>query len=278
MTRTWFVTGAARGLGAAVVNAALEAGDNVVATGRGNVQAAFPGSEDKLLALKLDVTDPAAPDKAVAEALHRFGRIDVLVNNAGYGQLGLFEKSSEEEVRRQFEINVFGLMRVTRAILPQMREHRAGHIINFSSIGGIVPFPLCSLYCASKFAVEGFSASLALDVQPFGINVTVVEPGFFRTDFLDPRSARYSGHRIPDYDEIRAKPETQYKDQNHKQLGDPAKLGTAIVKLADAATPPRHLLLGSDAIRYAQEELRARCAEIDAWAELSVTTDHQDVA
>jgi NAD(P)-dependent dehydrogenase (short-subunit alcohol dehydrogenase family) len=276
MKKTWFVTGSARGLGAEIAKAALVAGHNVVATGRGDLQQTFADFGDRVLTQALDVTDPDGPSKAVAAALDRFGRIDVLVNNAGYGQLGIFEESTEDEIGRQFNVNVFGLMRVTRAVLPTMRSQRAGHVINFSSIGGVVPFPLCSLYCASKFAVEGFSASLALDLEPFGINVTVVEPGFFRTDFLDQTSARFSGNRIADYDQVRAKTETQYQEQNHKQLGDPAKLGTAIVRLANEAAPPRHLLLGSDAIGYAREEYLSRISDIDAWERLSMTTDNRD--
>jgi NAD(P)-dependent dehydrogenase (short-subunit alcohol dehydrogenase family) len=212
----------------------------------------------------------------VDTAVSRFGRIDVLVNNAGYGQLGVFEESSEEDVALQFETNVFGLMRVTRAALPIMRKQRSGHIINFGSIASLAAYDLCTLYGASKFAVEGFSINLARDVRSFGISVTVVEPGFFRTDFLDPSSARFSGNEIDDYDEARKKAEAEYKDANHKQPGDPAKVGPAIVELANADTPPLHLLLGSDALDTARTEVAARTLELDAWGTVSASTDHDN--
>ncbi|MCA1551809.1 SDR family NAD(P)-dependent oxidoreductase [Bradyrhizobium sp. BRP19] len=280
MTKTWFITGAARGLGAEVARAALAAGDNVVATARdeNSVRKALGDNSDRTLFLSLDVIDAEAPRKAVDAAVARFGRIDVLVNNAGYGHLGLFEEASEEDIERQFETNVFGLMRVTRAVLPVMRRQKSGHIINLSSIGGKVAFDLCTLYGASKFAVEGFSVNLAKDVASFGINVTVVSPGYFRTDFLDPSSVRFAGNRIADYDQVRDAVEAAYKSHSHQQLGDPAKFGPAIVKMAGAEKPPVHFLVGSDAIEFARIELAARSAEIDQWADLSASTDHQDEA
>jgi NAD(P)-dependent dehydrogenase (short-subunit alcohol dehydrogenase family) len=276
VTKTWFVTGAARGFGFEIANAALAAGDNVVATARklGDVEEAYSDAGDRVLAQQLDVTASDAPQRVVAAAVERFGRIDVLVNNAGYGQLGIFEESSEGDVERQFETNVFGLMRVTRAVLPVMRRQRSGHIINFSSIGGLAAYDLCTLYGGSKFAVEGFSINLARDVEPFGINVTAVEPGFFRTDFLDPSSAHFSGNKIADYEAARTKAETEYQQANHQQPGDPAKLGPAIVELTNAKAPPLRLLLGSDALATAREELAARSVEIDTWASLSASTDH----
>lgn len=231
-----------------------------------------------MLALALDVTEVAASNVAVASAVERFGRIDVLVNNAGYGHLGIFEKASEEDIEAEFQTNVFGLMRVTRAVLPVMRQQRAGHIINLSSIGGKVAFDLCTLYGTSKFAVEGFSANLAKDVGSFGINVTVVSPGYFRTDFLDPSSIRFSGNRIADYDDVRDAVEAAYKDYSHKQLGDPAKFGPAFVDLARASKPPIHFLVGSDAVQFARGEAAARNAELDQWENLSVVTDHHEAA
>jgi NAD(P)-dependent dehydrogenase (short-subunit alcohol dehydrogenase family) len=278
MAKTWLITGAARGLGNQIARAALAAGDNVVATARDedSIHKSLGHLGERVLAASLDVTDAAAPQRVVEAALARFGRIDVLVNNAGYGHLGIFEESSEEDVRRQFETNVFGLMRMTRAVLPAMRRQRTGRIINLSSIGGIVPFELCTLYGTSKFAVEGFSVNLARDVAPFGIHVTVVEPGFFRTDFLDPSSARFSANYIADYDATRAAHEAAYKAHNHQQLGDPEKLGQAIVQLSNEANPPAHLPLGSDAIDYVSKELRAHLDEVERWKGLSETTDHDD--
>jgi short-subunit dehydrogenase len=204
--------------------------------------------------------------------------MNAAVNNTGYGQLGIFEESSEEDVSRQFETNVFGLMRVTRAVLPVIRKQRSGHIINFSSIAGLAAYDLCTLYGGSKFAVDGFSINLARDVEPFGVSVTAVEPGFFRTDFLDPSSAHFSGNKIEDYEQARTEAEAEYKEANHQQPGDPAKLGPAILELTNSEKPPLHLLLGSDALDTARKELAARSLEIDTWARLSASTDHEDTA
>jgi NAD(P)-dependent dehydrogenase (short-subunit alcohol dehydrogenase family) len=278
MPRIWMITGAARGLGAQIARAALAAGDGVVATARSaaDVQKQFPDAGERLLAQSLDVTSPERAVQTVNAALGRFGRIDVLVNNAGYGQLGLFEESSEQDIDRQFGTNVFGLMRVTRAVLPVMRRQKAGHIINFSSTAGVGPYALASLYGSSKFAVEGFSINLAMDVASFGIKVTIVEPGFFRTDFLDPSSVHFSGQQMDDYAGVRTEIEAQYKGVNHKQPGDPAKLGKAIVKVVQGSNPPARLLMGSDAIKFARQELQSRLAELEAWTDVSCSTDHDD--
>jgi NAD(P)-dependent dehydrogenase (short-subunit alcohol dehydrogenase family) len=279
VTKTWLITGAARGFGFQIAKAALAAGDNVIATARkvADVEEAHPNAGANLLAQQLDVTDRDGPQRVADAGRDRFDRIDVLVNNAGYGQLGIFEESTEEDVERQFETNVFGLMRVTRAVLPIMRTQRAGHVINFGSIASLAAYDLCTLYGASKFAVEGFSINLARDVEPFGISVTVVEPGFFRTDFLDPSSAHFSGNEIDDYETTRKKSETEYRDANHQQPGDPAKLGAAIVELVNADTPPLRLLLGSDALHTARNELAARSSEVDEWASSSASTDRDDI-
>ncbi|MBU2884275.1 SDR family NAD(P)-dependent oxidoreductase [Gilvimarinus agarilyticus] len=276
-SKTWLITGAARGLGAQVARAALASGDNVVATAR-NVDAtrtAFNEHTERLLCLPLDVTNTTQADSVVEAAVERFGAIDVLVNNAGYGHLGIFEESSEEDIRRQFDTNVFGVIRLTRAVLPVMRCQRSGHIINISSIGGEIGFDLCTLYGMSKFAVNGFSINLANDLAPMGINVTVVEPGYFRTDFLDNKSIRFCDNPIDDYEEVRSRVEATYKSYSHHQPGDPVKIGPAIVKLANADTPPLHLLLGSDALEMARNGLTARLAEIDVWQNLSASTDYE---
>jgi len=275
MGKVWFITGASRGLGAQVAKAAMAAGDRVAATGRdpAAVQRTLGGHGD-VLPLGLDVTDPASIAAAVDAASAHFGRIDVLVNNAGYGHLGIFEESTPEEVREQFNTNVFGLMEVTRAVLPVMRRQRAGHIINISSIGGLTGFASCTLYGSSKFAVEGFSENLQFDLAPFGIHVTVVEPGFFRTDFLDQSSVRYTSRPVEDYEKVSKGTRSAYADHSHQQLGDPAKLGPALVQLVRAENPPLHLLLGSDAVKFAEEALACRQAEIAAWRTLSASTDH----
>ena len=275
MSKVWFITGASRGLGAEAARAAMAVGDRVAATGR-NPAAIHRtlGAHDDLLPLGLDVTDPASIAAAVNAAAAQFGRIDVLVNNAGYGHLGAFEESTPAEVRQQFDTNVFGLMEVTRAVLPVMRRQRSGHVINISSIGGVIGFASCTLYGSSKFAVEGFSENLQYDVAPFGIHVTVVEPGFFRTDFLDQSSVRYTTNPVTDYAEESASMRSAYADHNHQQLGDPAKLGPALVQLVRNEHPPLHLLLGSDAVKFAEDALARRQAEIGAWRQLSVSTDH----
>lgn len=272
--RTWLITGATRGIGLEIARAALAAGENVVATGRDpdRVTAAL-GSHDRLLALRLDVCEASEADAAVEAAIARFGRIDVLVNNAGYGQLGMFEEVDARQVERQFATNVFGLMNVSRAVLPVMRAQRSGHIFNLSSIGGAIGFPGGSLYCATKFAVEGFSDSLAQEVQDLGIVVVIVEPGFFRTDFLDEHSVRYGEHRIDDYAEASDALREFYETRNHQQAGDPAKLAANIVTLARHEAPPRRYAAGSDAIGMLRETYRSRREELDRWQTLSLSTD-----
>ncbi|EJL24986.1 short-chain dehydrogenase of unknown substrate specificity [Caulobacter sp. AP07] len=279
MSKIWFVTGAARGLGAEIAKAALTAGDRVVVTGRRReaLEAAFGPDGDSVLSLALDVTREADAQAAVEAALARFGRIDVLVNNAGYGNLGLFEETTDAEARAQYDTNVFGLYNVTRAVLPAMRRQRAGRIFNVSSVGGLVGGEGGSLYCATKFAVEGFSESIAREVAPFGIHVTIVEPGFFRTDFLDETSVRYGSRRIEDYAEISAQMKAFWDARNHAQAGDPAKLGRVLVDLAERANPPLRFAAGSDAVAMIGGKIDSLRAELDAWSDLSVTTDGDDV-
>lgn len=275
MSKVWFITGAGRGIGAQVAQAALEAGDRVVVTGRNvaQLQAAYAAYGEKVLALKLDASLEGDAIAAVEAAHARFGSIDVLVNNAGYGQLGLFEEVTPDDIERQFHTNVFGTMHVTRAVLPLMRRQRRGHIMNFASVGGFMGFDGASVYCAAKFAVEGFSESLALEVAPFGINVTIVEPGFFRTDFLDKSSVRYGAHKISDYEKVAGESLTNYESYNHKQPGDPVKLGQVLVEVANLQEPPLHFVAGSDAIQFARSTYDRRKSEVDAFAHLSVKTD-----
>lgn len=277
MSKIWFITGSARGIGAEVAKAALAAGDRVVATGRklDQLQAVYADYGDRVLTVALDVADEAQAVAAVQAAVDRFGRIDVLVNNAGFGQLGLFEEIEAADVERQFATNVFGLFHVTRAVLPVMRRQRSGRILNLSSIGGVLGFAGASVYCAAKFAVEGFSDSLAPEVTPFGIHVTVVEPGFFRTDFLDGSSVRYGSKRIEDYAAHSADMRSSYDGYSHKQPGDPAKLAAAMIELAGTSEPPRHFLAGSDAVEMANGVIDRRRAEIAAWRDRSVGTDFE---
>lgn len=275
MSKTWFITGSARGIGAEIAKAALAAGDTVVATGRNleQLQKVYAAYGDRVLPLVLDVGDEMKAIAAVDVAVARFGRIDVLVNNAGYGQLGLFEEIDHAAIERQFATNVYGTYHVTRAALPAMRRQRSGHIMNLSSIGGLVGYPGASIYCAAKFAVEGFSESLAPELAPFGIHVTIVEPGFFRTDFLDGSSVRYGTRAIGDYGTFGADIQASYNDHSHQQAGDPAKLGKALVGLANQDNPPLRYLAGSDAVDVATARLARHGAEIAKWRDLSISTD-----
>ncbi|AXQ30549.1 SDR family NAD(P)-dependent oxidoreductase [Solimonas sp. K1W22B-7] len=273
--KIWFITGASRGIGAEIAKAALAAGDRIVATGRdrAGLEKLYASYGERVLALALDVASEQQAQAAVAAALERFDRIDVLVNNAGYGQLGLFEEIEPADIERQFATNVFGLMHVTRAVLPAMRRQRAGHVFNLSSIGGVTGFKACAVYSATKFAVEGFSESLAQEVQPFGIHVTVVEPGFFRTDFLDARSVRYGARRVEEYHQLSGEMSQAYEAYNHQQPGDPARLGQAFVTLSRAPNPPLHYAAGSDALEYIGGAIERRAAELRQWQALTLSTD-----
>lgn len=276
MTQVWFITGASRGIGHEIAKAALQAGHQVVATGRNleqlrSVYAAQP--QARLALAALDVTSPAQIEDAVQAALGRFGRIDVLVNNAGYGLLGHFEEIQADAIEQQFATNVFGLMHVLRAVLPVMRRQRAGRVFNLSSVGGALGFNGASVYCASKFAVEGLSASLGMEVAPFGITVTAVEPGFFRTDFLEPTSIRYAAPAIDDY-AAGGSIQDVYEAYNGRQAGDPARLGTALVELAAMPAPPKQFPAGSDAFGMIGQSLQERLDTMRAFEALSRSTDH----
>ncbi len=273
--KTWLITGANRGLGLEIARVALEAGDQVVATARkpDGIAAAFFEFGDRLLPIALDVTDDASISAAVEATLERFGRIDVLVNNAGYGQLGFFEQVSVDAIERQFATNVFGVFAVTRAVLPVMREQGSGHILTLSSIGGLIGFDGSSIYCATKFAIEGWSESLGLEVARFGIKATIIEPGFFRTDFLDQSSVSYGNIEIADYATHKAERESQLGNLNHRQPGDPAKLGQAVVKLVASPEPPVRFAAGSDAYEVVTDRSKSLQANADSWRDLSRSTD-----
>ena len=280
MSKTWFITGATRGLGKEIALAALRAGENVVAAGRKAEDVSKALAEayagDRLLAVALDVTDADRIPAAVDAAIERFGRIDVLVNNAGYGQLGFFETLTPAQIEAQYATNVFGVFNVTRAVLPRMRAQRSGHVLNISSIGGVVGFGGSPAYTSSKFAIEGFSEEMAIDLEPFGIHVTIVEPGFFRTDFLDGSSVKYGEVEVGDYAEAVAKQREQYGSHSGKQLGDPKKLGRALIEIVAADAPPLRYAAGSDAVRMTRDALEKRLAELDRWSALSASTDSED--
>lgn len=277
MSKVWFITGASRGIGAEIAKAALAAGDRVVATGRSpeKIAQAFDSESDRLLALPLDVADKQQAQRAVDAAVERFGGIDVLVNNAGYGQLGLFEEVAPEAAKAQFDVNVFGLFDVTRAVLPVMRQQRSGHIFNISSVGGIGGVEFAALYCASKFAVEGFSESLAQEVAQFGIKITIVEPGYFRTDFLDASSIRYGDTSLADYEAYSQRLQAGFEAHSHQQAGDPAKLGACLVELAGQEAPPLRFAAGTDAVKFVSDKIALLERELKAWRLLSESTDGQ---
>jgi NAD(P)-dependent dehydrogenase (short-subunit alcohol dehydrogenase family) len=275
MAKTWFITGVGRGLGAEIARAVLKAGDRAVATGRSRkALASVLGPDDEqLLSVKLDVADEYQARRAVDVAVARFGAIDVLVNNAGYGHVGFFEELSTEDAQAQLATNLNGVLNVTRAALPVMRRARQGRIFNLSSLGGIVGAQLYSLYCASKFAIEGFSESLAKEIAPFGLYVTIIEPGPFRTDFLKPESLRFGQTRLSDYDDRRAQLRAGLAARNGQQPGDPVKLADAILRLANEAEPPMRFLAGSIAVSAAEQKLTAVRAELERWRQLSTGTD-----
>ncbi len=273
MARTWFITGASRGIGEELVHASLNAGDNVIATARDPKKIKTRGKSDKLLTLELDVTNNDQINQVVKAGIKQFGTIDVLVNNAGYGHLGIFEESTSEEIRAEFNTNVFGLMDVTRAILPFLREQRKGRIFNISSIAGLKGTFGGSAYNSSKFAVEGFSQSIAEELAPFGVYVTSISPGFFRTGFLDKESLKCSNRSISDYDKVMDEYLEFINNRNHNQLGDPKKLAKIILYLASIENPPVSFLAGSDAIEWAIKANVQREFEIEKWKDLSCDTD-----
>ncbi|MBW7452649.1 oxidoreductase [Paenibacillus sepulcri] len=277
--KVWFITGAARGFGFEIVKAALEAGDKVAATVRSKPEqlAAQFNNNENLLVTVLDVTNEAMAIDNAAQTIRKFGRIDVLVNNAGYGLLTAVEEASGEEVRQNYETNVFGLLNVIRAVLPHMRNQRSGHVINISSVGGLSGYIGWGIYGSTKFAVEGITEALELELAPLGIHATVVAPGFFRTDFLDTTSLSRTGNIIADYADTVGKMRDFATEVNKKQPGDPKKLALAFITLAESENPPVHLPLGSDSLaRYRDKTARFE-AEIDEWLEVITGTDHDDV-
>jgi NAD(P)-dependent dehydrogenase (short-subunit alcohol dehydrogenase family) len=280
VSKVWFLTGASRGFGLEIARKILAQGDRVVATARRAEQilTQLPDAGDALLAVDLDVTNADQAARAVQSAVDTFGRIDVLVNNAGRGLLGAVEEASDAAVRAVYEVNVFGTLTMQRAVLPVMRGQRSGHIINISSIGGLAGSAGWGIYCSTKFALEGFSEALAQELRPLGIWVTIVEPGYFRTDFLDASSLDTEATVIADYDATAGAVRAHAADVNHAQPGDPIKAAAAIVDIAAAAEPPVHLLLGTDCVAMAEAKIDALKADIDAWRPLSMSTDLESTA
>jgi NAD(P)-dependent dehydrogenase (short-subunit alcohol dehydrogenase family) len=276
--KVWFITGASKGFGFEIAKAVLASGDRVVATVRKNADAvaARLGSTDRALVVTLDVTDDGAVKAGVQEAIGRFARIDVLVNNAGYGLLAATEEASPEEVRKQYDTNVFGLLNVTRAVLPQMRKQRSGHIINVSSLFGYMnTIPGFGLYGSTKFAVEGISEGLALEVKPLGIKVTAIAPGLFSTDFVSAESYQASTLVLDDYKDTVGVVREHTAHLHGNQPGDPSKLAGVILQLAASENPPLHLPIGTDSVKQLREKIARISREVEEWEAVSTSTDHQ---
>jgi len=276
--KVWFITGAGRGLGVDIAKAALAAGHAVVATARGaeSVTTAL-GEHDDLLAVDLDVTDPTAAAAAVDATVERFGRLDVLVNNAGSFQAGFFEEMTPEAFRSQIETTLFGPVNVTRAALPQLRAQRSGLVMTISSTAGIaVAGDFLTAYAASKFGVEGFMEGLAPEVAPFGIKTMLVEPGFFRTELLTPQSTQYAAPSIADYAERTTATMEAWQGMDGKQGGDPARLAAALVELAALEEPPVRFAAGAEAVATFERKANKLLNQADAHRELSTSLAHGD--
>lgn len=271
----WFVTGAARGLGAAITREALGRGHRVVATARDEaaVLRAYPERPAGLLAVRADVTEAGELAKAVEAGVAEFGRIDVVVCNAGYGLVGAVEETSDEAARELFDVNVFGVLNTLRATLPTLRAQRSGHVLNIGSVGGFATAPAVGLYGASKFAVEGISEALHGELTPLGVRVTIVEPGGFRTDFLNGSSIRVEPASIGDYAAGAGPVREALAQVDGRQPGDPAKAAEAIVDVTEAAEPPLRLQLGRDAVERVEAKLELVRRELDQWRHVALSTD-----
>ncbi|MFF3728076.1 oxidoreductase [Streptomyces erythrochromogenes] len=270
----WFVTGASRGLGAEITREALERGHRVIATARdaSAVLKAYPEKPDGLLAVNADVTEPEQLAAAVQVGLAEFGRIDVVVNNAGYGLVGAIEETSDEAARDLFDVNVFGLLHTLRATLPTLRSQRSGHVLNIGSVGGFATAPAVGLYGASKFAVEGISEALHGELAPLGVHVTVIEPGGFRTDFLGQSSIRVEPAAIADYAAGAGPVREALARNDGLQPGDPKKAAKAVVDVTETARPPLRLQLGADAVERVEAKLDLVRRELDQWRHVALST------
>jgi NAD(P)-dependent dehydrogenase (short-subunit alcohol dehydrogenase family) len=274
--QVWFITGASKGFGLELVKQLLAQGHQVAATSRDaqELRAAVGSASTNFLPLAVELTVEARVGEAIAATVQQFGRLDVVVNNAGYGQLGSLEEVTDAEARENFDVNVFGTLNVIRHAMPQLRRQQRGHIVNFSSIAGIQGgFPGWGVYCATKFAVEGLSEALAAEVAPFGVKVTVVAPGYFRTNFLQSGSLKLAADKLPAYQVVRDN--EAYHDQiraANSQLGDPAKGAAALIQITAESNPPVHLLLGADAYGLAEAKIKSLQTEMVTWQALSHAT------
>lgn len=275
--KIWLITGVSRGLGKALAQAVLDNGDIVIGTTR-NGKADLNADANTLKLFELELTDPAQIKQTVEAAYQLHGRLDVIVNNAGYGLLGAIEEASDEDIKRVFDVNFFGVVQVIKAVLPYLRQQRSGHIVNLSSIAGLAPMAGSGLYAAAKCAVEGVSQALAQEVEPLDIQVTLVEPGAFRTDFLTDHSISNSQASIADYLPTSGKAMQHLADINGKQLGNPDLGAQAIIKAVESENPPLHLVLGSDALQRTRAKIQAMTTDLNDWEEVSKSTDFKVMA
>src|SRR6218665_924308 len=274
--KVWLITGASKGFGLILVKQLLEKGDFVAATSRNksDLETAISSQSSQFLPLEMNLTDEANVKKAIDETIATFGKIDNIINNAGYGLLGAVEELSDAETRQNFDVNVFGSLNVIRQALPHLRQQKSGHIFNISSIGGYSgDFPGFGIYCATKFAVVGFSEAMAIELKDFGINVTAVLPGYFRTNFLTSGSLSTSKHPLDDYKSTRESQELHQQQINNNQPGDPEKGAAAIIQMAAEKNPPVHLFLGSDAFGLAKNKAQNIVKELEQWKSVTVNTD-----
>lgn len=275
--KIWFVTGASKGLGLALVKKLLSSGYRVAATSRNvnDLQRAVNAGREVFLPLSVDLTNENSVENAIRETVSHFGSIDVVVNNAGYGLLGSLEELSDEEVRQNFDVNVFGVLNVIRKALPYMRKQNSGHIYNIASIGGFTgTFPGFGSYIATKFAMHGFSESLATEVKPFGITVSIVSPGYFRTEFLDA-SLGVPKNEIADYKLVRESQNAHQNQINNNQIGDPVKAAAVMIEIAERQNPPLHVFLGKDSYQMAEIKIKAVQQDMESVRELATATDHE---
>lgn len=277
MSKVYLITGTSTGFGRALAEAVLERGDKVVLTARKPEQVAqlAQANQENAIATRLDVTNAAEREAAVQDAIERFGRIDVLVNNAGVGSLGAVEGFSSAQIRQQFEVNCFGVIEMTRAVLPLMRQQKSGHIVNITSIGGLASIGGFALYCSTKFAVEGFAEGLRDEVKPLGINVTIVEPGAFRTEFAGNANVRPETE-IDDYKPVIDPIRAYLYDNHQKQPGDPKKAALAIIQAVESENPPLRLLLGADAYGMWERKRKEERQEFAEWKEIGINTAYED--
>jgi NAD(P)-dependent dehydrogenase (short-subunit alcohol dehydrogenase family) len=272
--KVWYVTGASKGLGLAIVKKLLKEGYRVAATSRNvnDLQKAVGAASDAFLPLAVDLVNEDSVDRSIKETVTHFGSVDVVVNNAGYGLTGSLEELSDEEIRQNFDVNVFGVLNVIRKVMPFMREQHSGHIFNIASIGGFTgAFPGFGSYIGTKFAMHGFSESLSAEVKPFNIKVTIVSPGYFRTEFLDV-SLAVPKNEIADYKLVREAEQVHINEYNHNQTGDPDKAASVLIEVALQKEPPLHLFLGKDAYQLADAKIKAVQQDLDAVREVATST------